>query len=515
MHWPDDTLGVTAGVTAKPRLVAWGRSWYTRIPVTAYSHLIGAILQAEVDSKASDTTPSLHYGDLILDPRIERARGLLMEALMEHRSKIDAIRPPNPALASQYQQNLARLAQARGGAPYFPYMTSGMGNGPFVELGDGSVKLDFIVGIGVHGMGHSDPKMLSATIDASLEDTVMQGNLQHDGASLWMCERLIDLAKSQGATLDHCLLSTSGAMANENSLKIAFHNRAPATRVLCIDNCFAGRTLALAALTDRPAYRAGLPPTLDVDYLTMFHPSDPEGTTQKAFAELEQLLDRYPGQHACLWLELVAGEGGYYPGTHEYFEGLCRRCRERGVLIIFDEVQTFSRLSRPFAFQHFGLDAYADIVTLGKITQVCATLYGTHLKPKGPILSQTFTASTASIRCGLAVLDHLASTGCFGDDGWNMKRHRYFRERLEDLADRYPGRLRGPYGEGMMIAFTPGDGSEETAKKMLGQLYEEGLMGFMAGSHPTRLRFLPPPGVTENSHIDLAIDCIETVLRTM
>ncbi len=472
-------------------------------------------MQKEKKKSVSDPDCSLPYDDLILDPRVAQARDLLASALQQQRAKIDGIRPPIPALVEPYQAKLARLATARGGATYFPYISSGLGNGPLVQLGDGSVKLDFIVGIGVHGMGHSDPKMLQATIDAALEDTVMQGNLQHDESSLLMCEKLIELARQQGAPLDHCLLSTSGAMANENSLKIAFHHRAPASRVICIDNCFAGRTLALAALTDRPAYRSGLPATLDVDYITMFHPRDPEGTSRSALDGLHRLLDRYPGQHACLWLELVAGEGGYYPGTAEYFQSLCRACRERGVLVIFDEVQTFSRLSRPFAFQHFGLDEYADIVTLGKITQVCATLFGAALKPKGPILSQTFTASTASIRCGLSVLDHLQSKGCFGDDGWNMRRHRYFRSRLEGIAAKYPGRLSGPYGEGMMIAFTPGDGSEETAKKVLTRLYDEGLMGFVAGSNPTRLRFLPPPGVTEESHIDLACDCIERVVRTL
>ncbi|MFN9437615.1 MAG: aminotransferase class III-fold pyridoxal phosphate-dependent enzyme [Planctomycetota bacterium] len=463
----------------------------------------------------ADAEPALQYDALIGDPRVAQARALLGAALEEQRAKIDSIRPPVPELIESYRAKLSRLTNARGGATYFPYLSSGLGNGPFVQLGDGSVKLDFIVGIGVHGMGHSDSRMLQATIDASLEDTVMQGNLQHDESSLLMCEKLIELARRQGAKLDHCLLSTSGAMANENSLKIAFHYRAPASRVICIDKCFAGRTLALAALTDRPAYRSGLPATLDVDYITMFHPRDPEGTTRSALEGLHRLLDRYPGQHACLWLELVAGEGGYYPGTAEYFQGLCRACRERGVLIIFDEVQTFSRLSRPFAFQHFGLDEFADIVTLGKITQVCATLYGTALKPKGPILSQTFTASTASIRCGLAVLDHLDAQGCFGDHGWNMRRHRYFRSRLEAIAAKHPGRLSGPHGEGMMIAFTPGDGSEETAKKVLGRLYDEGLMGFVAGSNPTRLRFLPPPGVTEESHIDLACDCIERVIGTL
>lgn len=467
-----------------------------------------------IDFQLMDSTPTIPASSLTSqrlrnDARIRQAKELLAAALHDHSQEINEIRPPNPAMVPAYQESLARLAVARGGAPYFPYITSGIGNGPFVELGDGSVKLDFIVGIGVHGMGHSHPTMLEATVDAGLEDTVMQGNLQHNGASLQMCERLLGLATADGAKLEHCLLTTSGAMANENALKIAFHNRFPASRVICLDNCFAGRSLALAQLTDRPAYRAGLPKTLDVDFIPMFHPADPTGTTEGAIAGLKKLIERHPGEYACLWLELVAGEGGYYPGTKPYFEALCKICHEHNILVIFDEIQTFTRLSRPFAFQHFGLDQYADLVTLGKITQVCATLYGESLKPKGPVLSQTFTGASASIRCGLAVLDELETRECFGSDGWNVRRHAYFENKLKEIAIRLPGKISGPYGEGMMVAFTPGSGSGDDAKKMLMRLYDLGLMGFLAGSDPTRIRFLPPPGVTTEKHIDLACDIIE------
>ena len=466
-------------------------------------------------SNTGQTEPTeLTASKLKADPRIGQAKKLLAAALKEHSLTIDAVRSANPELVPHYQDALTRLAVARGGAPYFPYITSGIGNGPFVELGDGSVKLDFIVGIGVHGLGHSHPSLLDATVDAGLEDTVMQGNLQHNSGSLAMCERLLGLANQHGAKLDHCLLSTSGAMANENSLKIAFHNRFPASRVICMDNCFAGRSLALAQLTDRPAYRAGLPKTLDVDFIPMFHPADPEGTTRGAIEMLKKLLSRHPGEYACLWIELVAGEGGYYPGTKPYFEELCKICRAHKILVIFDEVQTFSRLSQPFAFQHFGLDAYADLVTVGKITQVCATLYGDRLKPKGPVLSQTFTGATASIRCGLAILDELESKKCFGPDGWNVRRHHYFKGKLEQLSKKYPGKLCGPYGEGMMIAFTPGNGEADEAKDMLMQLYHLGLMGFLAGSNPNRIRFLPPPGVTTEKHIDLACGIIEQAIRS-
>ncbi|MCU0721076.1 MAG: aminotransferase class III-fold pyridoxal phosphate-dependent enzyme [Pirellula sp.] len=456
----------------------------------------------------------LHSQELHADPRVAQAKELLLAALHEHSQSITEVRGPRPELQASYTQMLARLAVARGGAPYFPYITSGLGNGPFVELADGSVKLDFIVGIGVHGLGHSHPAMLTSTVDASLDDTVMQGNLQQNSPSLEMCERLIKLANATGANLQHCLLTTSGAMANENSLKIAFHNRAPATRVICLDNCFAGRSIALAQLTDRPAYRTGLPKALDVDYIPMFHPSDPEGTTKGAISALKKHLARRPGEYACLWLELVAGEGGYYPGTKDYFESLCQICHEHNVLVIFDEVQTFSRLSQPFAFQHFGLEKYADILTLGKITQVCATLYGEKLKPKGPLLSQTFTAASASIRSGLAVLDQLEAKNCFGPNGWNMQRHAYFRSKLEALARKYPTKISGPWGEGMMIALTPGDGSAKTGTETLQRLYDLGLMGFLAGANPNRIRFLPPPGITTEAHIDIACAIIEQAIAS-
>ncbi len=155
------------------------------------------------------------------------ARRLLAAALADAQSELPGPQGPQAELVEHYKQLLERLAVARGGATYFPYLSSGLGNGPLVELADGSIKFDFITGIGVHGLGHSHPQMLDATIDAALEDTIMQGNLQQHPPSLRLCERLLALACKQGAKLAHCLLSTSGAMANENALKIAFHNRHP------------------------------------------------------------------------------------------------------------------------------------------------------------------------------------------------------------------------------------------------------------------------------------------------
>jgi acetylornithine aminotransferase len=183
------------------------------------------------------------------------------------------------------------------------------------------------------------------------------------------------------------------------------------------------------------------------------------------------------------------------------------------VPIIFDEVQTFSRLSRPFAFQHFGLDSFADIVTIGKITQVCATLYGEAFRPTAPILSQTFTGSSSSIATGLAMLDQLDERNCFGPDGENIRRQNHFQAGLQRLSEQHAGLIRGPFGSGMMVAFTPGDGSPEQAKMLMTTMYEIGLLGFVCGSNPTRIRFLPPPASTTNEHIDAALRLLDESLH--
>jgi len=227
---------------------------------------------------------------------------------------------------------------------------------------------------------------------------------------------------------------------------------------------------------------------------------------------MRKALARYPGKYAAVWLELVAGEGGYYPASPAYIRALCTAAREANVLVVFDEIQTFARLSEPFAFQHFGFSQYADIVTFGKITQVCGTLYRHELKPKGPLLSQTFIAASSSIATALRMLDALEKAKCFGSASENMRRHQIFESRMQELSKRYPGKVSGPFGCGMMFAFTPADGSEQLATRMVNVLYEAGLMSFLAGHDPARIRFLPPPGVTTQADIDQACDIIESVV---
>lgn len=451
------------------------------------------------------------------DPRIAQAFELVREALVEHSSALTGIRPPQEERRQSYAETLQEFARFRGGSLFYPYLGSGTGNGALVELADGSVKFDMITGIGVHVFGHSDPELAETAMQAALSDTVMQGNLQQNEESSTLCREFVELANTDGARLAHCFLSTSGAMANENGLKILFQKRAPADRLLAFTNGFAGRTLVMSQVTDRPQNRSGLPQTLAVDYVPFYAADDPAGSTRAAVSRLREHLARYPDRHAGMILEPVQGEGGYYAAPREFFVELLNVLREVGVPAMFDEIQTFGRTSRPFAFQHLGLDEFADVVTVGKMTQVCATLFTDEFVPQPGLISQTFTGATAAILAARSILRRLRDGGYFGPGGRIEQVHQRFVGHLEDLQRASAGTpteraISGPWGIGGMVAFTVGDGSPELTKAVLQDLFEAGVIAFSAGASPSRIRMLPPLGAITEHDIDAVCNVLRSVV---
>lgn len=446
------------------------------------------------------------------DAEVRAAKRALLEALARHRAGLDSIRGPRAECLDEYRATLESFGEKRGGALFYPYLGSGLGNGALVELGDGSVKLDLIGGIGVHYFGHNHPGLSAALLDAALGDTVMQGNLQQNTESAALVEAILALATHSGAALAHAFLTTSGATANENAMKIAFCARQPADRLLAFSGCFAGRTLALAHLTDTPGYRLGLPPALAVDYVPFFDPDAPAASTERCLARLREHLKRHPGRHAAMVLELVQGEGGYYPGCREFFVSVCELLREHRVTIWFDEIQTFGRTMQPFAFQHFGLDGFAELVTIGKTSQVCATLFEAALKPPPGLVSQTFTGSSSAIAAARFIVEAFAKGDLFGPGGRVAQVAERFVAGFEAIATRHPSWLRGPYGLGAMIAATPFAGAPDTTRALLGALYEHGVIAFSTGGSLARLRFLPPVAAIRDDQIDTALAVLEECL---
>lgn len=449
------------------------------------------------------------------DPRVVQAKQLILDALSSHQRRLDGPRPPNSSLEAPYKTLLEEAGQLRGRPLMLPYIGTGIGRGALVELGDGSVKYDFISGIGVHVLGHSHPALVEAAIDAALSDTIMQGNLQQNAESVDLARELRGISHRNDARLAHCFLATSGAMANENALKLVYHQKAPASRILAFRSAFAGRTMTLSHITDRPEYRQGLPETIAVDYVPFFDPARPQESTNEATQQLRDHLQQYPHDHAVMMFELIQGEGGVYPGNREFFIALMDILCKHHVPIMIDEIQTFGRTTEPFAFQHFGLDEYVDVVTVGKLLQVCATLFTKQLNPSGPLLSQTFTGSTSAIFAARVILRELLSGDYFGEEGKILKFGNYFIDRLMAIQQRYPAAVDGPFGFGGMIAFTPFGGNPQKAAQLVKALFDAGVLCFMGGQQPARVRFLVPYGAIGYEDIDAVAEILEQTISRM
>lgn len=447
------------------------------------------------------------------DPRLAQARRLIADALSDAQRSITAPRPADPGKASAYQQQLDRFAILRGGALPIPYLGTGLGNGALVELLDGSIKYDMICGIGVHGLGHSDLGLVNAGIDGALGDTVMQGNLQQNAESADLCADLVDRACRHGAKLAHCFLTTSGSMANDNALKIVFQKHAPADRMLAFSHCFAGRTLAMASVTDKAAYREGLPESVKAGYLPFYNPDDRQKSIDSTIRHLDNHIARYKGRVAGVLFEMVQGEGGYNAGDAEFFRAVMKRCKTHGLAVWVDEIQSFGRTSAPFAFQHYGLDELVDVVSVGKMTQVCATLFTDAYKPKPGLISQTFTGSSSQIFAAREVLRRLDEKGVFGEDGLNMKVRQQFAEQMKRIHLRHPDKLSGTlYGAGSMIGFEVFGGEPNKTKAVMNKLYELGVICFLCGADPLRLRFLPPVSVLREGDVSAVCDLLEQAI---
>ena len=341
---------------------------------------------------------TMTVGDALhTSPAVDAAVRALVDEVKAASAKVTAVKPGVPELRETFEGLLGRATQARGRALLYPYLGSGVGNGPLVELADGSVKWDMICGIGVNFFGHSDADLVEASIRGGIDDVLKHGNLTSNFEAYHFGETLLAEA-SRGSRLRHAYLATGGAMANENALKLCMQrlsmrpleigdpakllaSHAPTPRVFAFKDCFMGRSMMMASIGDNHAGREGLPIVADVDYVPFWDAVAAErmGGKRKyidwVMSRVIETTERYPGAHACFIFELVQGEGGFNVGDRDYFKTLMDFCHSRKIAVWDDEIQTFGRLPSMFAFEHFDLGDYVDVLTVGKMTQACATLW--------------------------------------------------------------------------------------------------------------------------------------------
>ncbi|MAC18109.1 MAG: acetylornithine aminotransferase [Phycisphaerae bacterium] len=456
-------------------------------------------------------------------PETRAAIDAILGRLEAAQAGIEGERPARSGGRENLQSWIDRSTDAKGRGPIFPYVGSGIGRGPLVELLDGSVKWDLINGIGVHMFGHSDPGMVRAALESALCDVVMEGNLQFNEKSIEFGELLVEQA-SKGSSLRHVFLTNSGAMANENALKVCQQKTGGAPRVIAFQDCFMGRTTTMAQIGDSAGGRSGIPLNAQVDYMPFYDPTLGDRSIEMALWHLDQVIARYPGQHSCFIFELVQGEGGFRTAPREFFVPLMERCREAGIPVWDDEVQTFGRNTEMFMYDTLDLGRYVDVVAIGKMSQACAILYTEDFAPRPGLLSGTFIGSASAFHVGHAALSRLRDDGYYGPDGRIARLHAAFREHSSALVTSHPewfppvpmpfGRASEEWfgGTGGMCRLTPFGGDRARIMTCLNHLFDEGVISFLCGHGPHHIRFLPPVGVMEPEHFGPVFEILERAM---
>ena len=427
----------------------------------------------------------------------------LAASALKEREPIGSIRPPDRSKAASYKQALQRVSRLRGRPLFYPYIGSGRGRGPFVELLDGSVKLDFICGIGVHILGHGHPRMLRAALKGALEDISAQGHLQANEIYSQTLEKLTKLA-GRKSRLKFGWLCPSGSMANENALKAIRQKRKAARFIIAFERAFAGRTSLMSEITANPQAKAGLPSYGEVLRIP-FCPDDPD----RALGALKKHWREKGDQIACLMAELIQGDGGCRAASSEFFKPLFEFCKSRGVAVWADEIQTFCRTGEFFAFEKLNLGEFMDVVTVGKAFQMSASLWTEEFNPKPGLVSGTFAGASAGLHCAKTVLDVLEK-GFMGPGGRTAGLFQAWTARLRSLEA--AGLLSDIDGAGLMTGAAALGGKPETTERLLRLLFQKGLIVFSCGhGKAKRLRFLLP-AIAEESHLERAAGVLREAL---
>ena len=366
------------------------------------------------------------------------------------------------------------------------------GKGTKVWDADGKEYLDFLAGIAVNSLGHCHPAVVRAIRQQS-QVLLHVSNLYHIAPQAELARELC-----RHSFADRVFFCNSGAEANEAAIKLARRYGAEQLggkyEILSAHNSFHGRTLATLTATGQEKVRAGYDPL-------------PAGFRQVPFNDLGAVEEAIDEQKTVgILVEPIQGEGGVRVPDEGYLQGLRDLCNRRGLLLIFDEVQTgLGRTGMFFGYQHFGIEP--DIMTLAKAL-------GGGL-PLGAMLARedvansfapgshasTFGGNPLVCRAGLAVMNTLAEGGVLQNC---VRMGTYLVRRLQALQQRFSF-IREVRGKGLMIGME----LEIEGNKIVETCMAEGLL--LNCTAYKVLRFVPPLTI-KKSEIDRGLAILEAVL---
>lgn len=385
---------------------------------------------------------------------------------------------------------------------------------------DGNVFIDFAGGIGTLNAGHANPEVVRAASE-------QLSRMTHTCFSVAPYEGYVALAETlnritPGRHAKKTMLANSGAEALENAVKVARHATGR-DAVVVFEHAFHGRTLLTMSMTSkvRP-YKFGFGPFAAEIYRLPFpyeyrgHYAGPAA----AAAELEEFFKTQVAAEkvACIVVELVLGEGGFIVAPLDWVNLLIRFCRDHGILLVVDEVQTgFGRTGRMFASEHYDLEP--DIMTMAKSLggglPISAITGRAEIMDSAQVggLGGTYTGNPVACAAALAAIG-------------SIERHRLperasaigteVERRFRGFLDRFAfvGDVRG-LGAMRALELVKDRGTKEPDKertdRVIRKAYEAGLLLVGAGTYGNVIRTLMPLVITDGELTE-GLDVLENAL---
>ncbi len=344
------------------------------------------------------------------------------------------------------------------------------GEGAWLWDQAGRRYLDWLQGWAVNALGHC-PAVITQALQVQSTQLLTPSPALYNLPSLALAERLCALSG-----FDQVFFGSTGAEANEGAIKLARKWGRTAGRaafeIITFDNAFHGRNLATMAASGKAGWDALFPPNMP-------------GFAKATLNDLDSVHRVLSDRTVAIMLEPVQGEAGVRPATQAFMQALRQLCDERGLLLIFDEVQTgCGRLGELFGFQHYGVKP--DILTLGKGlgggVPMSAVLAQQHCSVfEHGDQGGTYAGNPLMCAVSLAVLQELSQPAFLSQV---RERGLQLQEGLLDLAQRYG--LAEVRGAGLLWALELG---RDNAAEVVRACREQGLL--VNAARPHCLRFMP------------------------
>lgn len=369
------------------------------------------------------------------------------------------------------------------------------GEGVYLYDTDGKKYLDFAAGIAVQALGYGNQEYNEA-LKAQIDKLIHTSNLYYNQPTIEAAEKLCE-----ASGLDRAFFTNSGTEAIEGAIKAAkkyAYEKDGCTdhEIIAMNHSFHGRSLGALAVTGNAHYREPFEPLPGIVKFADYN-------------DLGSVKALVNDKTCAVILETIQGEGGIYPATEEFLQGVKTLCEEHDILLIMDEIQCgMGRTGTMFAWQGYGVKP--DIMT-------CAKALGCGV-PVGAFV-MTEKVAQSSLKPG----DHGTTYGGNPFVGAAVSKvfdifkeqkitehvqenSKYLEAQLDQLKEEYAF-VTARRGKGLMQGLELTIPVGEVSTKAL----KQGLVVITAGSNV--LRFVPPL-IIEKEHVDEMIQKLKQVFDT-